>query len=109
MLRAGDLRHRVTLQWDTGVTRNEVGETTAQWTDFAGPLPAKVEPLTGRELWNAQQIQPDISHKVTIRYLASVTSKMKVIYGSRTFHIEGPPLNTEERNIETVLMCREAL
>lgn len=109
MLRAGELRHRVTLQWDTGITVNEVGETTAAWTDFAGPLPAHVEPLAGRELWNAQQIQPDISHKVTIRYLANVTSKMRVIYGQRTFHIEGPPTNIGEKNRELMLMCREAV
>ena len=107
MLRAGELRHRVDLHSNTGATRNAFGEKPESWAAVATSLPAKVEPLTGRELWSSQQIQPDISHKVTIRYLAGLNAKMRVIFGTRTFNVEGPPKNIEERNIMLELMCRE--
>ena len=108
MLRAGELRHRIDIETDSGSSRNAYGETTASWETFKTNLPAKVEPLTGRDLFNAQQVQPDITHKVTIRYTADLTAKMRVIFGERTFHVEGPPKNYQERNIFLEMMCREA-
>lgn len=108
MLRAGELRHRIDLQSNSGSTRNAFGETAEAWATMAASLPAKVEPLSGRELFSAQQIQPDISHKVTIRYRQGLNAKMRVIFGARTFNVEGPPKNVEERNIVIELMCREA-
>ena len=107
-MRGGLLRNRVTIQRDAGTTPNGFGETAASWVDFAKCVPVSIEPLMGRELWSAQQVQPDVSHRITMRYMPGITAKMRVQYGTRIFHVEGPPLNLNERNRTIQLMCREA-
>jgi len=105
-MQAGKLRHRVTIQTPTE-TQNAVGEVTRSWAAFTdGVVWAAVEPMNGREILMAQQMTSTATTKVTIRYLAGVTSKMRVLFGTRTFEIEYV-LNPLERNAEQVLLCRE--
>jgi SPP1 family predicted phage head-tail adaptor len=104
-LRAGKLRHLATIE---SPTRSQAtsGQPTISWSEFAETY-VSISPLTGRELWNAQQIQPDITHQVEARYLADVTSDMRVVFNSRVFNIAEPPENVEERGILMRLLCVE--
>lgn len=103
-MRAGDLPHRVELQRATGV-RNEVGEEEQTWTTIA-QLWAGVKPLSGRELWNAQQVQPDVTHEVSMRFYPGVTPKMRIKFRTRILNIVSA-VNVDENDTELRLVCVE--
>ena len=106
-MQAGNLRHRVTIQQVTE-TRDDMGGVTQTWSTFAANLHAEIAPLSGRELLLARQVNAETTHRIRLRYRAGITPKMRVLFGSRIFAIESV-LDTEERGIEVVLLCREAL
>ena len=106
-MRAGELRHRVTIQRQLVPGKDDLNADIIEWADIA-TVWAAVEPLTGREYFAAQQVNAEITVRVRIRYLAGVNSSMRVKFGARYFYIEAPPININERNRELVLMCKEA-
>lgn len=106
-VRAGRLNKRVTIQANTP-TQDAYGAETAVWAAILGGTRwAAVEPLTGQERWGAQQVNPTVSHKVTIRHLSTVRSKMRVLYGSRVLEIDAI-LNPDERGESMELLCTES-
>ncbi len=100
------MRHRLTLETPVE-TQGPDGSMTISWVPFA-TVWGSVEPLLGREWFDAQREQADVSHRVRMRFLAGVTHTMRVVWGSRVFEIESV-LNAGERNRELVLMCRESV
>jgi SPP1 family predicted phage head-tail adaptor len=78
-MRAGLLRHRVQVQSPTG-TQDEYGQAVLGWTTL-GARWASVEPLMGREMWQAQQVQADTTHKVTLRYFDGLTPRYRLVEG----------------------------
>lgn len=109
-MEAGALRHRVTIQ-RANETQDGMGSSVLTWVDFAERVPAEVKELTGRELWNAQQIQADITMSVGMRWLDGVKSKMRLLWhdkeGDRTLSIESPPRNPDGRKRDMLLLCKE--
>lgn len=106
-MRAGELRHRITIQ-QLIETRNELGEIIEQsWQDFA-TVWAAVEPLNGREYFNSQQINAEITTRIRIRYRAGIKPNMRVVYGERIFDIQSV-IDIEERHAEMHLMCKEVV
>lgn len=103
-MRAGRLRHRVTIQQCTE-TQNSYGEAVKEWTDYA-TVWASVEPAKGREFWESQQVNAEITGTVVMRYLAGVKSKMRVLYDGRVFEILAV-INPDERNRELQLAVKE--
>lgn len=103
-MRAGKLRHLVTIQRATE-TQDSAGEPVVVWTEFAKAW-AAVEPLKGREFFEAQQHYGQVTHRVAIRYLAGIVPKMRVVHGERSFDIQAV-LHLEERGREIHLICTE--
>lgn len=105
-MNSGKLRHRIEIQQKTA-TQDTFGAPVDTWAEFA-TVWAEIKPAssTDRVAFN-QATAPETTHKVNIRYLAGVTSDMRVMFGSRVFEITAPPLNWDERNKELTLMCRE--
>lgn len=103
-MRAGQLRHKVTIQ-QASQSLDSSRQPVNAWVKVAEVWCA-VEPLSGRELMNAQQQQPDVTHRVRLRHRDDVTPKMRVLHGSRELYIESI-LNIDERDREQHLMCRE--
>ncbi len=111
-MKAGDLRHRVTLENPTTV-KDGAGGYTDTWTAFATRLPALVAPATVQTLERlvASSVQAHGSHLVTIRYRASVTTKTRVIYHDvvdRTLAVTGVS-ETDASHIGLVLVCDEVV
>ncbi len=102
-MRAGRLRHRLEIQTVTE-TLNTYGEPTKTWATDATRWGA-IEPLTGRERFQANQVQAETTHTVRMRYYA-LSAKQRIKHGSRYFYIENV-INTDERNIETIAMVKE--
>jgi len=109
LMRAGKLKHLVTIQSPAG-TRDAVGERTTSWVDvddvMAAIMPVKVE-----ERFVAPQLRGSITHKLHIRYsseIAGVDSTWRVVYGARAFTIDGVR-DIEERHHMVELLCTEGL
>ena len=104
-MRSGRLRHRVTIQQPV-VAVNGYGERITTWSTVA-IVWAAVEPLRGREFFDAEQVQAEISHRVVLRYRSGITSTMRLLHKGRVLHIQSPPIDVDERHRELQLMCRE--
>lgn len=102
----GRLRHYVELQ-SASESINAYGERTESFAKYANAW-ARIEPLNGRELEHARQINGEISHRVTIRYNSNVAVKHRVVYDSRNFEINAV-INPDERNRYLQLMCTEVV
>lgn len=111
MFSPGDLRHRVTVQ-RANETLGSLGNPVSTWVALYERIPALVEELSGRELWNAQQIQADLSISVKTWWVDGIKSKMRLIWhdrdGDRTLNIEVPPRNPDGRKRGMQLLCKEA-
>jgi SPP1 family predicted phage head-tail adaptor len=111
-VRAGALRHRITLQNPKSppTPDGDGGYTEDPWTTLAANVPASIVPATARDLERvvAGTVQSSATHLVTIRYLAGVTTKTRVVFGTRLLSVTGVQ-NPEERNISLVLVCQESV
>lgn len=105
MIRAGELRHRVTIQQNNSTSRDAVGAEVPNWQDVA-TVWAAVEPLRGREYLESQQVNAEVDTRIRIRHYPGITPDMRVIWGSRIYEIEAV-INVDERDREIHLMCRE--
>jgi SPP1 family predicted phage head-tail adaptor len=107
---AGDFPFRMTILRDVGTTKNAAGHRVADWQPFTKVWGGE-EITSGRELWKAMQVQPDISSIIKTRYVAGITSKMRVVPkqgSSRTLEITAVK-NVGSFNVELELWCKEAL
>lgn len=105
-MRAGLLRHSVNLEAPAQGAQDTHGQPPEGW-EPVGETYAQIEPLSGRELEIARQVQARVSHRITIRHLAGVSPRMRVRYGTRIFEILSVT-NQDERDRTTVLMAVEA-
>jgi SPP1 family predicted phage head-tail adaptor len=83
---AGRLRHRVDIE-DLVTAQDSNGDITQTWQSFAESVPAAVEPLSGRELVQAQAVQSEISARITIRFREGVKATMRVVHRGQIYRI----------------------
>lgn len=102
----GKLRHRVTIQ-NKVTLPDGYGGVTSTWQDVA-TVWASVEPLNGRELYAAQQVKTELSHRVRIRYMSGIKPEMRIAFDNRTFEIEAI-IDPEERHESLELLCSEVV
>lgn len=106
-MRAGDLRHRITLQ-KRGETRGPDGEVIVGWVDFAAGVPASVIPLSGREFVSAGELQGEVQARVTIRWMDGVLDTMRILFDGELYAIKAVlPDPTARRHI--TLMVSEGV
>jgi SPP1 family predicted phage head-tail adaptor len=106
----GSLRHQVSLQNPPpAATPDGDGGYTETPVTFA-TVWASIVPATAHDLERAVAgtVQSSATHLVTIRYLAGVTTKTRVLFGTRTLQVTGVQ-NPDERNISLVLVCQEVI
>lgn len=106
-MRAGLLRHRVTLRRPAGAgdARSATGQPSAAPV-VIGTRWASVEPLTGTERFTAQQMSASVSHRVRLRYADDVVKPLEVVHDSRVLDVEAV-LDTGGRGRELELLCSE--
>lgn len=104
-MRAGELRHSVTIQYRT-LSRTD-SERTATWSDGTTCW-AAIEPLSGRELFRAQQTYPEMTHQVRIRAASypALSGEHRIKFGTRYLYVLGV-INVDERDRELRAMCVE--
>lgn len=106
MTTASIFRHRVTIQ-ELRDGQDESGQPFHEWQDVA-TVWAAVEPLRGREYFEAHQVQAEVTTRIRIRYRPGIRPDMRVLYGGRVFNITAI-IDPEERHRELQLMCREVV
>lgn len=110
-INAGKYRHIVTFQ-RLKETQNSYGETSKNieenWED-AITTRVGIFPISGREFLalEGDLKQGEVSHRIVLRYLKGIDSKMRVKFGTRFFDIISPPINNYERNDELLLFAKE--
>jgi SPP1 family predicted phage head-tail adaptor len=102
-VRAGKLKRRLTLQRRVE-SKNAYGETVWTWADvdtiWGGDLP-----LTGRELFAAQQVQAQTTEKIEIRYRADVQPKMRFYEAVLDKYYGIDAILPSERRNYVIVMC----
>jgi len=105
-MQAGKLRHRIELQSNTP-TQDSYGEPIASWaTDDT--VWASIEPLSGRELLRAQEVQAEVTTRIRIRYSAYAIPQARVKWGTRYFEIVSI-INDRSIDREQELLCVEVV
>lgn len=87
-MRAGKLRHRITLQ-RPGLSQDPVsGEMLPGWQDVA-TVWASIEPLSAREFISAQAGQSEVTARIVIRHRADVDATLRALHRGKVYNIHG--------------------
>ena len=104
-MNAGRMRHRVELR--TPLYPNESGYANTTYSSL-GTFWAEVEPLRGREYWQSQHENSEVTHRIRMRFVrrAKANANLVAFYGGREFEVLSV-IDPNERNISLELMCKE--
>jgi SPP1 family predicted phage head-tail adaptor len=105
-MNSGQLRHRIEIQAKQE-SRDSRGGVVESW-NTVGLRWASIEPLRPRELFQAQQVNARVSHRILMRHYAGLTDQHRLRLGSRIFHLMSP-LNINERRRMSELLAMEEL
>lgn len=108
-MQAGKLRHRIDIEEMTTIRDPATGEYgEPQWVARWPKCPARVEPLSARDLVAAQAAQSEATARMVIRYRAGVLPTMRIVYRNEVYSIEGPPLADPNSGLEymTILVSK---
>lgn len=103
MLRAGTMRHRVTIKANTP-GQDDYGAATESWGTVA-TVWAEVRGLSGSEALGSGRVQATTTYRVWMRYRSDVTPAQRLVWGSVTLSI----LSVSPDNSRTMLelICEE--
>lgn len=105
-MRSGTLRHRVTVE-HRAETRDDYGGVTTAWTVFASSVPAAILPVSGREFFQAEANQAEVSTKIVMRELAGLLPSMRILHDGQQYNIRAIlPDATLKRHV--VCMCERS-
>lgn len=107
---AGKLRHKVDIEHQSAGSPQQfgTGEPDVAWIVFLNDIWAAVEPLSGRELFAAQEFHSEVTTRIRLRYRDGITAAMRVAFESRHYNILYI-IDPEERHRELHLLCSEGL
>jgi SPP1 family predicted phage head-tail adaptor len=105
-IRAGQMRHRLTLQRPVE-SRDAQGGVTYAWAAMPPRVPASVEVVKGAEGQEAAQTAARRSYRVETRYRADIEPKRRFVFGSKVLNIVSVE-NQDERNYALVCLCEHA-
>ncbi len=103
-LRAGDCNRQIVIEKNTP-TRDAFGAEVPNWSTFA-TVWASIEPLRGREFFDALAQRAEIWGQIRFWYIDGVTTGMRVLWGSKLYDIRSVAC-PDERRRELLLTVRE--
>lgn len=105
-MKIGNLRKQVAIQAEQQ-TADGAGGYALTWTTLA-TVWADVSPVTGGKPYVAGHLEGHISHKITMRWRSdlTVTTDMRILYGTRSFNIHAV-MNEDEANQYLTLLVEE--
>ena len=103
-MRNGLQRHRLAIRAATEAA-DEYNQMIKTWAT-SSTVWGSVQPLSGQELVNAQQVHALTTHRIKIRYISTLTTEMRILFRTRVFEIVSM-LDVLERQTELELLCKE--
>lgn len=110
-MRAGDLRHVITVQRNTEIVDPDTGYRTPGWADLLVDEPAKFLAGPGREWLASESTRAEVSGRFEIRYsdaARAISAGDRVLWDGRTMEIKAPPLPDPTARRFFTLMVAEA-
>lgn len=104
-MRIGELKERVTLQYQTK-TPDGLGGFTTSWVD-AATVWAAVWPVSAKETITSMATTMTITHRVRIRYRSVLRSSWRIVYAGRNFNIVSI-IDPSEQHRWLDILCKEA-
>lgn len=106
----GQLRHRVDVENPARVTDGDGGYTDAYTAATPSPVWAQIEPATPRavERLTGNTVEAPITHIVTLRTHDGITTKTRLTFNGRRFHVRGLQ-RVDEQTHWLRLACEEYL
>ena len=105
-MRAGLLRHRVKVIKVTYPTPDTYGER-APFESTDRTVWARIEPLKSQELFEAQQVQSEVTHRITLRWNdADIKQVDQIDFVGRRFEVDSVR-NIDERRRTYEIMAIE--
>jgi len=101
-IRAGRLRHRLTLQSKTQ-TISSTGSVSYSWATDSTVWGA-IEPLSGREYLAASQTKNENEIRIIMRYHSTIDATWRIVNDGNSYSIKAL-WNEDERDRMTVCMC----
>lgn len=110
-MRLGELRTLVRLERPAEQSAGALGTSTSGWSLVAEAY-ARIEPLSGREVLAAKQVDGRTTHRVTIRYRPGVSTTWRVLVPARQESSDRAlsivaVLNEDEADRVLILMAQE--
>ena len=87
-IKIGKMRHRLVFKTPSRTSDGKGGATAVTWSTFS-TVWGDLQPASANQVIRAQALQHEVTHVARIRPLANVTSKMRVEFDSRVFHVQG--------------------
>ena len=104
-MRAGEIRHRITLQEPVHI-RDSFQENVTTYNDVV-TVWAAIEWESGRRFLEAKQLNAEVQGVIRIRYRSGVLPEWRIKYEDRYFEILSIA-NIQERDREIQLTVKEA-
>lgn len=106
----GAMRNLVVFERKTETQADDGSVSGSTWTEFARAM-AAVRPVSAQEYLQAQQLAAETTHSVTVRWLAGLTTEMRIKYSpmgtARYLYIVTPPRDLDERHQFIEIRCKE--
>lgn len=112
MIKAGALTHVVTIQTFAIGSPQQLadGSPNGEWATHLSNVSAEIKPLSGRELYAAQEHHAEARVRFNIRWRDSITPQMRVVYGGLYYPIVWvPPVDRDGRKEEMELLTTQGV
>lgn len=110
-MRAGQLRHRVTLEWYQEGARSASGATPTEWVAEDRARWAEVKSLSTRMTFLANEANSSTTHTVRMRWrqdVADATGEtLRLVHAGRVYRVDGRPMDKDGRRRELEISCHE--
>lgn len=108
MPQIGRMRHQVAVQNPTRTTDGDGGYTETYTAASPSPVWAQIDPATPSAIERiaGNTVEAPITHIVTIRFHASVTTRTRLVFGLRNLFVRGIQ-KVDEVGEWMVLSCEE--
>jgi SPP1 family predicted phage head-tail adaptor len=108
VVKAGRMNKRMTFQ-SQSTTQDSVGQLVETWSDICERT-VSIEPLIGREYFNASGQNSEVTTKIRLRYDSTIGALKpydRGVHGTVVYDIISV-INPNERGTELVLMAKRA-
>lgn len=102
-IRAGELRHVITLQTKQSSRDVQGGFTPLSWTNTVTGIRARISPKTGQESIFADSVRALMTHSIICRAQTStIYPDQRIVFGSRAFNILAVVLVDEIKHVVNI-------